>query len=79
MRRFSGNDPRLQEFFRQQQAPEANQPRRRMRTPDRVQQDCGVAINMSGPILTNSHVANGADEVVLRARGRPRVHRHPTP
>ena len=64
-RRFFGDDPRLEQFFRQQQQ-NPNRPRRRMRTPDRTNSGSGVVIDPEGLILTNSHVVNGAEEVVLR-------------
>ena len=69
-RRFFGDDPRFEQFFRQQRPESREQDgdrrRRRMRTPDRVQQGSGVVIRGDGLVLTNSHVVDGAEEVVLR-------------
>jgi serine protease Do len=56
-KRFFGDDPRLQEMFRNP---------RGMRMPPREGRGSGVIIDSKGVILTNSHVVSGADRVVVR-------------
>ncbi|MDZ4686993.1 MAG: trypsin-like peptidase domain-containing protein, partial [Planctomycetaceae bacterium] len=60
-REFFKDDPRFQEFFRQQQ----RQPRQRM-TPRRQGAGSGFIIDKAGVIMTNNHVVSGADEVRVR-------------
>ncbi len=57
LKRFFGDDPRLQEMFRNP---------RGMRMPPREGRGSGVIIDSKGVILTNSHVVSGADRVVVR-------------
>jgi serine protease Do len=58
-RQFFGNDPRLEELFR-------NRGQRRYMTPPRKGMGSGFIINTNGTILTNNHVVNGADEIKVR-------------
>uniref|UniRef100_A0A7C2K2F4 Do family serine endopeptidase n=1 Tax=Schlesneria paludicola TaxID=360056 RepID=A0A7C2K2F4_9PLAN len=57
-REFFRDDPRFEEFFRQQQRP-------RM-TPRRMGAGSGFIIDSSGVIMTNNHVVREADEVRVR-------------
>lgn len=58
-RQFFGNDPRLEEFFK-------NRSSGRTMTPARKGMGSGFIIDSNGTILTNSHVVNGADEVRVK-------------
>lgn len=55
-REFFGDDPRLEEFFRD----------RPQRTPRRRGAGSGFVVSEDGIILTNSHVVEGADSVRVR-------------
>ena len=58
---FFGNNPGMERFF--QQIPESRGPRF---TPRREGSGSGFIVDSSGIILTNSHVVEGADHVVVK-------------
>ncbi|MDQ3332347.1 MAG: Do family serine endopeptidase, partial [Planctomycetota bacterium] len=61
------NDPRFEELFRRfGQMPGRTMPRGRTFVPPQQAKGSGVIIDSSGVILTNSHVVNGADEVLVK-------------
>ncbi|MGC1274811.1 MAG: Do family serine endopeptidase [Planctomycetaceae bacterium] len=58
------NDPRFEELFRRfNQMPRGQG---RMFVPPQQAKGSGVIIDSSGVILTNSHVVNGAEEVIVK-------------
>lgn len=66
------NDPRFEELFRRfGQMPRGARPRGGFSVPPQQAKGSGVIIDSSGVILTNNHVVNGAEEVLVRlADGR---------
>ena len=62
-RQFFGNDPRLEEFFKNRTPQGRPNSQRRMIIPQRMGMGSGFIINSNGTIMTNNHVVKGADEV----------------